>query len=352
MANIIFTNISIIGMSLCLPQKVMVNKENKNFPEIEIDNFIKHVGVKQFRVADNHCTAADLGFKAADKLLNDLKMDKSTIDLLVFVSQTPDYNCIPNTSPILQHKLGLSKSTICLDLPLGCSGFTTGLSLIASYLQNENINRALLICAETSSKALNILDKSVSLLFGDAASAIILESNADKNSMICNTGNDGSGYEAIIIPDGGYRNPFSEKTLMEKEFEGGLKRRDCELSLNGMDVFSFGISQAPKTVKELYQFGNIENNDVDYAIFHQANKMMNEMIRKKLKLDEAKVPYSLELYGNTSSVSIPLTMITQLKNKLQTQKLRLLLCGFGVGLSWTTCYITTDKIFISDIIEY
>jgi 3-oxoacyl-[acyl-carrier-protein] synthase III len=139
--------------------------------------------------------------------------------------------------------------------------------------------------------------------------------------------------------------------LVEKEIEKDIIRTNCDIVLDGMDVFSFGISQAPKTVKELYQFANITNEEVDFAIFHQANLMMNEMIRKKLKLETEKVPYSLEKFGNTSSASIPLTMVTQLKSQLEKGKNSLLMCGFGVGLSWGTCFVETENLKVLDLIE-
>ena len=351
MANFSIQNVQLSGVSVCVPKKKVKNKDNKLFNSDEVTKFSQSTGVYEFRVAEKEVTTADLGFEAANSLLDEMNIDRNEIDILLFVSQTPDYLNVPNTAPILQDRLKLSKQCIAFDIPLGCSGFVYGLSVIASFMQNPAFRKGLLIFGDTPSKTVNKKDKSTSLLFGDAAGAVILESKESNQKMIFNLGTDGSGYKAIIIPEGGYRNPFNDNSLIENEIEKDIVRNKCEIVLDGMDVFSFGISQAPKTIKELYEFAILSNEEVDFAVFHQANMMMNEMIRKKLKLEKEKVPYSLEKFGNTSSASIPITMVTQLKTQLEKDKMRLLLCGFGVGLSWGTCYLETENLKVMDLIE-
>jgi 3-oxoacyl-[acyl-carrier-protein] synthase III len=351
MANFTITNLEIKGISVAVPKNKIDNTQQTNIKSSDIENFIKHVGVHQFRRAPLEMTSSDLAFEAATDLIKNMSVELHEIEILIFVSQTPDYLFIPNTSTLLQHKLGLPKSTICFDLPLGCSGFTYGLSIIYSFMKSANLKKGLLLCADTISKISNPNDKSVSMLFGDAASALLIEAVNNASPTYFSLGTDGEGYKSIMIEEGGYRNPINENSIMLEQIEEGIARRKNDLTLNGMDVFSFGISQAPKSVRELYLYANKSNEGIDYAIFHQANKMMNEMIRKKLKLETEKVAYSLEKFGNTSSVSIPLTMATELKNELEINKLRLLLCGFGVGLSWGTCYLETDKIYVSNIVE-
>lgn len=351
MANFSIKNVELRGISICVPKGIAKNSENTFFDADEVAKFSKSTGVYEFRVADKEITTADLGFEAADRLLNEMNIDRNEIDIIVFVSQTPDFANIPNTAPILQERLQLSKQCISFDLPLGCSGFVYGMSVVSSFLQNEGFKRGLLIFGDTLSKVVNVKDKSTSLLFGDAAGAVLLERDELGKKMIFNLGSDGSGHKAIIIPDGGFRNQFNTDSLTEKGFEKDITRTNCDLVLDGMDVFSFGISQVPKTVKELYAFANISNEEVDFAVFHQANLMMNEMIRKKLKLESEKVPYSLGKFGNTSSASIPITMVTELKSQLEKGENRLLLCGFGVGLSWGTCYLETKNLKVLDLIE-
>lgn len=351
MANFSINNIQMKGMAVAVPKTKKVNLDNAFFSKEDLEKFTSTTGVSEFRIADTTTTTSDLGFEAAQQLILEMNIDKNDIDVLIFVSQTPDYLNIPNTAPLLQSKLGLSKSCLSFDLPLGCSGFVYGLSTIASYMQNPAFKKGLLICGDTPSKIVGNQDKSATLLFGDAAAVILLEREESNSIMHFSMGSDGSGYKAIIINDGGARNPFNESSLAVVDYGNGIKRNQCELALDGMDVFSFGITQAPKSVKELMDFANINTEEIDYAVFHQANKMMNEMIRKKLKLEIEKVPYSLDKFGNTSSASIPVTMVTELKNQLRNGKNKLLFCGFGVGLSWGSCYLTTENLTILDLIE-
>ncbi|WP_242135034.1 3-oxoacyl-ACP synthase III family protein [Aestuariivivens marinum] len=351
MASFSIQHIEFTGIAAAVPKTRKVNAENVYFPKEDVEKFTQTTGVAEFRVAGKNLTTSDLGYEAAKKLISDMDIDKNTIDVLIFVSQTPDYLFVPNTAPILQDKLGLSKGCLAFDIPLGCSGFVYGFSAMASYLQNPAFKKGLLICGDTSSKTINPEDKSTALLFGDAATAAIIERKEGVTPFHFNMGSDGSGYKAIIIEEGGFRNPYNDNSLTVIDYGEGIKRNGCQLALDGMDVFGFGITQAPKTVKELFEYASIENSDIDFAVFHQANKMMNEMIRKKLKLEKEKVPYSLEKFGNTSSASIPLTMVTELKEQLSSGKNRLLLCGFGVGLSWGSCYLTTENLTIPNLIE-
>lgn len=351
MANFKIQNVSLKGIAVAVPKTKKVNLDNAFFSKEDVEKFTATTGVSEFRISDAATTTSDLGFEAAQHLISEMNIDKNEIDVLIFVSQTPDYLNIPNTAPLLQSKLGLSKSCLSFDLPLGCSGFVYGLSTLASYMQNPAFKKGLLICGDTPSKIVGNEDKSATLLFGDAAAAILLEREESNSEMYFSLGTDGSGYKAIIINDGGARNPFNENSLAVVDYGDGIKRNQCELALDGMDVFSFGITQAPKSVKELMAFADIRTEEVDFAVFHQANKMMNEMIRKKLKFEIEKVPYSLDKFGNTSSASIPITMVTELKNQLRKGQNKLLFCGFGVGLSWGSCYLSTENLTVLDLIE-
>lgn len=351
MANFKIQNVSLTGVAVAVPKTKKVNLDNAFFSKEDVEKFTVTTGVSEFRIADVATTTSDLGFEAAQQLISEMKIDTNDIDVLIFVSQTTDYLNIPNTAPLLQDKLGLPKTCLAFDLPLGCSGFVYGLSTLASYMQNPAFKKGLLICGDTLSKIVGNEDKSTTLLFGDAAAATLLERIESNSEIHFSLGTDGSGYKAIIINDGGARNPFNEKSLALVDYGDGVKRNQCELALDGMDVFSFGITQASKSVKELMAFTAIQTEEVDFAVFHQANKMMNEMIRKKLKLETEKVPYSLDKFGNTSSASIPVTMVTELKNQLRKGQNKLLLCGFGVGLSWGSCYLTTENLTVLDLIE-
>jgi 3-oxoacyl-[acyl-carrier-protein] synthase-3 len=194
-------------------------------------------------------------------------------------------------------------------------------------------------------------DKSTYPLFGDAGTATALEYHQEAEPLLFSMNSDGSGYNAIMINDGGYRNPFSITSLDNIERGEGINSNNLELMLDGMNVFSFGIKEAPKSVNGLTEMFNLDKEKIDYFTFHQANHFMNEQIRKKLKLPAEKVPYSLKEFGNTSCASIPLTMVTELKKDMTGKKLRHIACGFGVGLSWGSMYFTTDHIVCPPLVE-
>ena len=162
---------------------------------------------------------------------------------------------------------------------------------------------------------------------------------------------DGSGSNVIKIEDGVFRNPTNYDSLKEIKIDEGISRNKLQLILEGMDVFTFGISKAPASIKELSEHFELNLESVDYFIFHQANKFMNEKIRKKLNLPVEKVPYSIERFGNTSCATIPLTMVTEMRDKLENNRLSHIACGFGVGLSWGSVYFETNKIVVSDLME-
>jgi 3-oxoacyl-[acyl-carrier-protein] synthase-3 len=208
-----------------------------------------------------------------------------------------------------------------------------------------------LLTGDTLSKINSVEDRSAYPLFGDAATATALEYVAETDCMLFSMNSDGSGFDAIVIRDGGCRNPFSLSSLNKVERRGGVESNNLQIELDGMNVFSFGIKEAPKSVNTLIEKFNLEKEKVDYFTFHQANLFMNERIRKKLKLPVEKVPYSLKDFGNTSSASIPLTLFTQLGNELINNKLRHIACGFGVGLSWGSIYFSTDHISCPPLVE-
>ncbi len=349
MAFLQINNVAIKGISACVPKTIVHNRDYSGFTAEEAEKFMLTTGIEQKReITDDICTS-DLCFHAAEQLIKDLNWDKTDIDCLIFVSQGPDY-LLPATSCILQQRLGLSTDCYALDISLGCSGWVYGLSVVAGLLSSSGMRKGLLLCGDTASKSCPPSDKSTYPLFGDAgtATAIQYESGVELKFQMAT---DGSGYQAIIIPDGGYRNPASLKSFDVKTYEPGISRNNYQLTLDGMDVFAFGISQAPQSVNSLMEHFGLDKETVDFFVFHQANLFMNETIRKKLKLPKEKVPYSLKEFGNTSSASIPLTMLTALGDELSSSQKEIIACGFGVGLSWGSVHFVTDRIVCSKLIE-
>jgi 3-oxoacyl-[acyl-carrier-protein] synthase-3 len=307
--------------------------------------FVEATGIMEKRWS-NDFTTSDLGEKAAEQLIKDLNWDKKEIGALILVTQTPDY-ILPATSCILQDKLGLSKECFALDISLGCSGWVYGLSVISSLMQNGMIKKGILIAGDARRQCLEEVDQ----LFGFAATATAVEYKEGAEGFQFHFGTDGSGYDAIIKPVGGCRNQVTAKDLIPVMCEDGRKRHGYQTVMKGMDVFAFGITAVPRSIKKLVTEYGIDTNKVEYYVFHQANKMLNEAIRKKLKLTEEQVPYSLSHFGNTSSASIPLTIITQIGDKLKGKRTEIIGCGFGVGLSWGSVHFITNSLAISNLVE-
>ena len=348
MAFLEFKNVRIAGMSAGVPSQVASNlhptEEDNVSTEYAPEDFVKTTGVEERRVSDTLC-ASDLGVAAAEKLIADLGWTKEEILAVVFVSQSADY-ILPATSCIIQDRLGLSKECYALDGTLGCSGWVYGLTQVAGILSAGNIKKALLFVGEGRKRVEGKRDP----LFGQGTAVTALEYCDGAEGIKCHLCTDGSGYDAIITPDGGSRNRISTKSFDTYEFDGKLYHR-LQTRMNGMDVFSFGISQAPKSVKKLAENYGFDYQEADYFVFHQANMKMNNMIAKKLKLDASKVPSSMRYYGNTNGASIPMTIVTQLQERSK-QVTKYICCGFGVGLSWGTIAFTTDENFIiSDLVE-
>jgi 3-oxoacyl-[acyl-carrier-protein] synthase-3 len=351
MAFLHIKNVEIKGLAACVPSTIEENSEIQNIPAADIEKLIKTTGIERRRVVDKGVCTSDLCYTAAEKLIAELKWDKSEIEGLVFVTQSADY-ILPATSAILQDRLGLPDQCFTLDISLGCSGYVYGLSTLAGYMQSGMIKKALLLVGDTSSISCSKDDRSTYPLFGDSGTVTALEYEEGSEGFKFVLQSDGSGFKSIIIPDGGYRNRFNADSLTPHQVEEGITRSNMQLSLDGMDVFSFGISKAPESVNLLLNKFGIDKEKINYFYFHQANLMMNERIRKKLQLPEDKVPYSLKNFGNTSSASIPITMITQSAEALKNGENDIIACGFGVGLSWGTMTCRVKNLVIPELIIY
>lgn len=350
MAFLHVPKVSIRGISTCVPKQVYENREYPGFSEEEAEKFISATGVERKRKVTSTTCTSDLCFHGAERLISDLKWSKDEIDALIFVSQTPDYH-LPATSCLLQNRLGLSQELLTLDISLGCSGWVHGLQVLASLLCSGQLRKGLLLVGDTTSRHCSFEDKSTFPLFGDAGTATAVEFDEGSDGFKFHNATDGSGSKAIIIPDGGYRNEPTPESFELVEIEPGIRRNRMNTALDGVDVFSFGISKAPETVRCLCEKYAIQLEDVDFFVFHQANLYMNEKIRKKLRLAPEKVPYSLSEFGNTSSATIPLTMCTQLHEQLGSGHHTIIACGFGVGLSWATVYFESGAIHSSELVE-
>lgn len=348
MAFLEFKNVRIAGIAAGVPENVVDNYTLQPGEDISSDYtagaFVETTGIKERRCSET-LTTSDLCFAAAEKLIDNLGWNKSEIEALVFVSQTADY-ILPATACILQDRLGLPKECYAEDIALGCSGWVYGLSNVAALVSSGSIKKALLLAGDAKKRSKMKRDP----LFGDAGTATAIEYVEGEKGFKFHLGTDGSGFDAIIAPDGGARNQVSPKSFDLKEYEGKMMH-SLQTHMKGMDVFSFGITTAPKSVKKLAERFGFNYLDADYIIFHQANMKMNNQIVKKLKLSPEKVPSCMYEFGNTSSASIPLTIVSQLKGKFENKPTVFICCGFGVGLSWGTVLIETKGIVISELVN-
>lgn len=347
MSFLAIKNVKVVGMSAGVPLHAYGNESGDTIVKAEdIALFENSTGVKERRL-DQNLTTSDLSVPAVERLLQDLRWDKQSIDALFFVSQTADY-ILPATACILQDRLGLSKECYAMDISLCCSGWVYGLSSAAALVSAGNgisFKRALIIAGDAAGRLFQ-----TDPLFGSASTVTALEFKENASDMLFHFGTDGSGYETIIIPDGGARNGISSSSFETYEYDGRLYYR-FQSRMNGIDVFSFAISTAPKSIRALAEHFNLGLYDFDYYVFHQANKTINSHIVRKLKIDSEKVPSSIEHFGNTFSASIPLTIVTQLKGQVESVHRKFLCCGFGAGLSWGSVAFETDNLIISDLVE-
>lgn len=349
MASFSFEHCFIRGICTVVPSHIEFNAKLEGFTKEEKEAIIHTTGIEKRRVAPPHITASDLGVYAAKNLIEKIGWDKSEVEILIFVTQTPDY-IIPANSMHIQHRLGLSENTFCLDINQGCAAFVYGLSVIYGLMTSGRLKKGILITSDTITHTIHPQDKSLRPIFSDAGSAIAVEFNPQIFSpSFFELQSDGSRYDKIILREGGFRNPNYLKKTAE------LSNTDSEnlhcLHMNGQDIFHFGLREVAPQVQQLISKHSIDFGSVDYWIFHQANKLLNDTIARKLKIPENKLLYSIQEYGNTSCATIPVTLCHHYE-KVEGQNLKTLLSGFGVGLSWGTAYIHLNNITCLPIITY
>ncbi|WP_406843107.1 3-oxoacyl-ACP synthase III family protein [Flavobacterium soyae] len=328
---------NIKAISYYLPEEILSNDLiNKEFPEWDIEKISSKTGINSRHISAKDEFSSDMAVKAAERLFAEHNIDKSTIDYLLFCTQSPDY-FLPTTACIIQDKLGLNTSIGALDFNLGCSGFVYGLSLAKGLIAGEMAKNVLLITSETYSKFIHHKDKSNKTIFGDAAAATLISSergfcSLDKFIF----GTDGKGAENLIVKQGGMRFPVSNENE-DIQDEYGNVRNDKNLYMNGAEIFNFTGEFVPKLTEAILEKSNLTKEDIDLYIFHQANKYMLNHLRKKIKIPEEKFFIAMEECGNTVSSTIPIALYEAQKQGKLIESKNLILAGFGVGYSWAAC---------------
>jgi 3-oxoacyl-[acyl-carrier-protein] synthase-3 len=339
MDNYTLQGIQLKGIAACVPRETEYTGSYSMFSAQEAAAFEKRVGVISRRNSKGKYTTSDLCLRAAQQLMADVSWAPESIGLLLFISQTPDY-ALPASSAILQSKLGLPGNCMSLDIRLGCTGWVSGLSYAGGLMKAFGIQRALVLVGETAILS-DYADASTYPLMGDAGTATCVELDGAAAPMVFNSFTDGSRYDAIIAPGSGARHIADTK-----DNNAALS---IKTTMKGADIFEFTIAQVLPSVQELLVTESGGVSSIDYFVFHQANKMITESLRKKLDVPVEKCPYSIGQFGNTSSASVPLTIVTQIKSI--KGRCKILCSSFGVGLSVANVLLETNDLYCSELIE-
>jgi len=338
------------GICTSIPSKIERNIDLP-FDSDTLTRMIQQTGIEQRRVVDDETCSTDLIISAGKELIEKENIDSQDIGVMVLVTQFADY-IVPSSAHIVQKKLGLSDHAFAIQVNEGCSGYVYGLQLGYSLLAVNQTKYALVLVGDTTSRVCYKDDKSTRPLFGDAGSATLLyKDDSSTSKTVFELGGDGSKFEDIIMRDGGFRNPINEASFVPYTDEKGIYSRPMDLKLDGMNVYMFGIRVVPKLIKRFAQENNLDLNTVDYFILHQANMAMNKKIMTKLGIEKEHVLYSLKEFGNTACASIPMT-ITHNRSELKNKDSHVILCGFGIGMSWGVCSIPFSKDINYYQIEY
>ena len=332
-------NVVIRGISCAVPETIVkAEAYTEALGEKAVKRFVASTGIKQRHIGDGSVIASDFCFSAALDLFEKLNADRSEIDALIFVTESPDYPS-PATACVLQDRLGLSEHCLAFDMTMGCSGYIYGLHTAGALLKKGHIENVLLLAGQSQYSTLE--DKSQMMLFGEAGSATLLSCKETEESMCFQLKTLGSGFRHIIRPCGGFRHPEGERRRMDRG--NGIIRSDFEPHLNASEVANFTITEVPKMFQEFHGHFGTNVEAYDYYILHQANKFLLDYIAKKSGLPKDRIPLSLDRYGNTSSASLPVTMC-DFFNKEYTgpQRVELFLSGFGVGLSLGVATLSLD----------
>lgn len=343
-----FENVAVKGIVSVIPQKelsLLDDEQLYNGDQRRIDRVIKSSGFLKRRVCDEDVTTSDLCCYAAEKLLERMDYNRLDIDALLFVSYTPDY-LMPASSYVLHKKLGLAQKCICMDIPQACSGYVIGL-FQASMLINSGCKKVLLLVGDTFSKFSDMFNDHTAPIFGDAGSATLIERTDDLMRSYYNVMSSGEHYDSLMCKNGGFRRiPKSDMF-----YQDGMFKYDAHM--DGGKIFEFTINNVAPSVEELMAYSSVNINTLDYYLFHQANKYIIRNVAGQLNIDISKVPMeTLSKYGNQCGGSIPCAICDQIADDVRRKNNRVLLAGFGVGLSVANAVIDLNQIYCSDVLLY
>lgn len=315
-----------------LPEGILTNEMiAQEFPEWTVEKIEKKIGIKQRHVTKDGETASDLAVGAAEKLFAENNFDRSQIDYVIFVSQSPDYH-LPTTACTIQTRLGLSQKITVIDVNLGCNGFVAGLSLAKAVIIAGQAKNVLLLTAETYSKYMHERDKSNRTIFGDGSAATLVstEGIAEVGEFVIGT--DGSGAENLIVKTGGARHPQPAGDLKFDDF--GNPRSSDNLYMDGPAILNYSLDSIPQLVSDVLEKNNVTMDDIDLHVYHQANTFLANLERRKLRIPEEKYYCNIEYFGNTVSSTIPIALCEAMKEGLIKEGTKVLSVAQGLGYTW------------------
>lgn len=326
-----YQNIQIEGLACCVPKRTVKTTDYiDQFGLNRVEKFIEMTGVEERHIVSERQTSSDLAFEAARCLLKEKGIKPEQIGALIFVTETPDYD-IPSSAFSLQKRLEIPTDCICFDINLGCSGFTSGFNTISAIMTASNIERGLLLFGDTLTKKISPEDHSVCMMLGDAGGALLLKKDSSSEKIYTCSRSLGNKFEMVSIPAG--RNRYPDLPHTAKVQEDGNVRSAYNFYMDGASVYFFATTDVSKGVREYLDTYQFDESDYDGLFLHQANKMIMERFVKRVKFPAEKVPVEISKFGNTGIASIPMAIVGKYANTA-SQSIRLLMCGFGTGLSW------------------
>jgi 3-oxoacyl-[acyl-carrier-protein] synthase-3 len=325
-----------------LPEAILDNQQLSAESGWTADEIHSKTGIRQRHVASKSQCTSDLAAAAVRRVLDEASIPADNIEFLILCTQTPDY-ILPTTACLVQAKLGLSTSCAAFDLNLGCSGYVYALAIADSFISSGLFQRGIVATADTYTKYIHAADRSTRTIFGDGATATMVEIHSGSGLSAFSFGTDGSGANNFIIPAGGTRLPSTEATKELTGDKSGNQRTLENIYMNGPEIFSFTLRRVPEVINRTLKGAGMTLSEVDWFIFHQANGYMLEHLRKKLGIPGDRVLNRLEDVGNTVSSSIPLVIEHALSSGQLHPGQRVLLVGFGVGYSWGTVLWTVSE---------
>ncbi|MFC1818487.1 ketoacyl-ACP synthase III [Thermodesulfobacteriota bacterium] len=353
--NLCFADKEVTGLLVVMPtneNSFLELMDGFDFPRKRSLKLMEVMGYGYTRLVNGNVCASDLAVHGLEYLFNQSLVDKDELDALILVTQSPDH-FVPPTSNIIQSRLRLKQDLFCMDINQGCAGFVIGLIQAFMMLEQSGINKVAVVNSDVLTRKISKRDRNSYPLAGDAASIVIVETRAGAPKINATVKMDGSRYEALRIPAGGFRLPSSPETAELEDVGDGNYRAKDHLCMDGTAVFNFVQSDVPPMIDELLKQAEATDEEVDYYMFHQPNRFMLEKLADKMNVSHDKMPSNVVgKYGNSSGVTIPVAIVSNLNERLLTERLKICLAGFGVGLTWSSMLLELGELDFCKMIGY